>query len=138
VRPTRGSLRTLGPPRVRRRRRDVGDGYQASAPNPSANGKRWANGNGWVASGATVAEGAYVGPYAAVLGGNVAASARIEDHALILRGTVSGGTVGGLTVMTSGLSVSGTAKVVVAWPYSPGWFEPCTDNDTPSGRVAPS
>ncbi len=99
------------------------EGYQASAPNPSANGKRWANGNGWVATGATVADGAYVGPYAAVLGGTVAASARIEDHAVVLGGTVSGGTVGGMTVMTSGLSVSGTAKVNVAWPYSPGWFE---------------
>ncbi len=99
------------------------DGYQASAPNPSANGKRWANGNGWVASGATVADGAYVGPYAAVLGGSVAAGARIEDHAVVLGGAVSGGTVGGLTVMTSALSVGGTAKVNVAWPYSPGWFE---------------
>jgi len=99
------------------------DGYQASAPNPSATGKRWANGNGWVASAATVADGAYVGPYAAVLGGNVAAGARIEDHALVLGGTVSGGTVGGLTVMSSGLTVSGSAKVSVAWPYSPGWFE---------------
>lgn len=99
------------------------EGFQTNAPNPSANGKRWPNGNGWVATGATVADGAYVGPYAAVLGGTVAASARIEDHALMLGGTVSGGTVGGLTVMTSGLSVSGTAKVSVAWPYGPGWFE---------------
>lgn len=108
------------------------DGYQANAPNPSASGTRWANGGGWVATGATVATGAYVGPYAAVLGGNVAASARIDDHALILGGTVSGGTVSGLTVMTSGLTVSGTATVDVAWPYSPGWFE---HPQTASGTV---
>ncbi|MEP7048932.1 MAG: DUF6055 domain-containing protein [Pseudomonadota bacterium] len=99
------------------------DGYQENAPNRSANGKRWGNGNGWVASGATVAAGAYVGPYAAVLGGSVAAGARIEDHALVLGGTVAGGTVGGLTVMSSGFTVSEGAKVSVAWPYSPGWFE---------------
>jgi hypothetical protein len=53
----------------------------------------------------------------------VAAAARIEDHALVLGGTVSSGTVGGLTVMSSGLTVSGSAKVAAAWPYSPGWFE---------------
>lgn len=99
------------------------DGYQAGAPKPSATGAVWPNGGGWVASGASVANGAYVGPFAAVLGGTVGATARIEDHAVILGGTVSSGTVGGLTVMTTGLTVSGSAKVAVAWPYSPGWFE---------------
>jgi len=99
------------------------DGFQAGAPNPSSSGARWANGGGWVASGASVASGAYVGPYAAVLGGTVGATARIEDHATILSGSVSSGTVGGLTIMTSNLSVSGSARVSVAWPYAPGFFE---------------
>jgi hypothetical protein len=98
-------------------------GYQAGAPNPSANGERWSNGGGWVASGARVAPGAYVGPRAAVLSGTVAASARIEDHALIAGGTVHGGTVGGLTILLPGATVSGNAQVALGWPYGPAWFE---------------
>jgi hypothetical protein len=99
------------------------DGSQPNAPNPSANGSRWSNGGGWVASGVNVASGAYVGPYAAVLGGTVGASARIDGHAVITGGTVTSGTVQGLTVMRNGLTVSGTATVSLAWPYAPGWFE---------------
>ena len=99
------------------------DGYQAGAPSPSAGGAPWANGGGWVASGASVASGAYVGPYAAVLGGTVGATARIDDHAVILGGTVSGGTVSGLTVMSSSMTVSGSATVKASWAYGPGWFE---------------
>jgi len=99
------------------------DGYQTGAPPPSTNGARWANGGGWVATGANVASGAYVGPYAAVLGGTVGATARIDDHAVVLGGTVSGGTVAGLTVMSSSLTVSGSAQVKVSWAYGPGWFE---------------
>jgi len=99
------------------------DGYQPGAPAPSAGGTRWSNGGGWVASGANVAPGAYVGPYAMVLGGTVGATARIDDHAVILGGTVSGGTVAGLTVMSSSLTVSGSAQVKVSWAYGPGWFE---------------
>jgi hypothetical protein len=100
------------------------DGYQPGAPNPSASGARWTNGGGWVASGATVAQGAYVGPLAAVLGGTVGATARIDGHAVILGGSVQSGTVSGLTVLQNGFTVSGTATVSVAWPYGPGWFEP--------------
>ena len=69
------------------------------------------------------AQGAYVGPLAAVLGGTVGASARIEDHATIVAGTVSGGTVGGLTVLETSATISGSAKVQLAWPYGPAWFE---------------
>ena len=98
------------------------EGFQANAPGPSPQGMRWTNGGGWVASAAQVASGAYVGPYAAVLAGTVGANARIEDHAVVLGGNVESGTVGGLSVITS-LSVSGTAKVISAWPYSPGFFE---------------
>ena len=70
-----------------------------------------------------MASGAYVGPFAAVLGGTVGASARVEDHATIVSGTLSSGTVGGLTVLGSGATISGTAKVALSWPYGPGWFE---------------
>jgi hypothetical protein len=98
------------------------DGFQPGAPSPSTSGVRWANGGGWVASGASVASGAYVGPSAAVLGGTVGASARIEDHAIVTAGTVSAGVVGGLTVLPGGMTVSG-GKVAMAWPYGPGWFE---------------
>jgi len=99
------------------------DGYQPAAPNPSTNGARWANGGGWVATAASVASGAYVGPYAAVLGGTVGATARIDDHAVILGGSVSSGTVSGLTIMSSSMTVSGTATVKVSWAQGPGWFE---------------
>jgi hypothetical protein len=99
------------------------EGFQPNAPNPSSNGMRWSNGGGWVASNANVAQGAYVGPLAAVLGGTVGATARIEDHATVVAGTVSGGTVGGLTVLETGATISGSAKVELAWPYGPAWFE---------------
>jgi carbonic anhydrase/acetyltransferase-like protein (isoleucine patch superfamily) len=58
-----------------------------------------------------------------VLGGNVSGSARIEDHATVLNGaTVSGGTVGGLSVLMSGFSVTGTAKVEATF-LPLGYFE---------------
>jgi hypothetical protein len=72
---------------------------------------------------ANVAQGAYVGPFAAVLGGTVGATARVEDHATVVTGTVSSGTVGGLTVFGNGATVSGSARVALSWPYGPGWFE---------------
>jgi hypothetical protein len=99
------------------------EGFQPNAPNPSQNGARWQNGGGWVATSANVAQGAYVGPLAAVLGGTVGAGARIEDHATIVSGTVSSGTVGGLTVLGANATISGSAKVVLSWPYGPGFFE---------------
>jgi hypothetical protein len=98
------------------------DGYQPNAPNPSATGARWANGGGWVASGASVATGAFVGPFASVLGGTVGATARIDGHAVILSGTVSSGTVTGLSIVKTGMTVNG-GTVNVSWPYAPGWFE---------------
>src|SRR5262249_7523293 len=67
--------------------------------------------------------GAFVGPDAIVLSGSVGASARIEDHAVIAGASVMSGTVGGLTIATGGLTVSGTAQLRVAWPYAPGWVE---------------
>ena len=99
------------------------EGYQANAATPSATGKRWDNGGGWVATTAKVAAGAYVGPMAAVLSGTVGATARIEGHAVIAGATVNSGVVGGLSVLHPGLTVDGSAKVELAWPYGPSWFE---------------
>lgn len=71
----------------------------------------------------TLPESVYVGPHAMVLGGEVSGDARIEDQAIILDGaTVSGGTVGGLTVLNR-FTVSGDATVRATF-YPPGYFEP--------------
>jgi hypothetical protein len=99
------------------------EGFQPNAPNPSATGSRWPNGGGWVANGANVQPGAYVGPLAAVISGTVSATARIEDHATILGGTVSSGSVGGLTQLGPNATVSGTGRVDLSWPYGVAWFE---------------
>lgn len=77
-----------------------------------AEGSPHSNGGGCVSGNANVAASAHVGPYAQVLGGTVSDSARIEDHAIVLDGTVSdNATVGGLTVLSSGFTVSGSASV---------------------------
>jgi hypothetical protein len=81
---------------------------------------RATNGGGCAPSGTT----AYVGPYATVLAGaTVSGSARIEDHATVVRGNVSGGTVGGLTLVGNGSTAfnisSGTAKTTF---YPLGFF----------------
>jgi hypothetical protein len=60
---------------------------------------RVANGGGCGPAG--LPSSVYVGPYAQVLGGTVTGDARIEDHATVVSGTVSGGTVGGLSVIGS-------------------------------------
>jgi hypothetical protein len=71
-----------------------------------------------------------VGPYAAVLGGTVSGNARIENQATIANGTVSGGTVGGLSLIgvaarsgrqASSFNVSGSATVQTTF-YPLGWF----------------
>jgi len=73
----------------------------------------------------------YVGPYAKVLStATVSGSARIEDEAIIVKGTVSGGTVGGLSVVgMSGsdwgdntFNVAGSATVRTTF-YPLGFFE---------------
>ncbi len=59
---------------------------------------RASNGGGCAPAGTS----AYVGPYAMVLSGATASgSARIEDHAIVANGTVSGGTVGALSLIGS-------------------------------------
>lgn len=65
---------------------------------------RASNGGGCAPAGTT----AYVGPYATVMSGaSVTGSARIEDHAIVARGTVSGGTVGALSLIGSQASYGG-------------------------------
>jgi Family of unknown function (DUF6055) len=88
------------------------DGFQANAPAPSAAGHRHANGGGWVADEATVAATAYIGPQAVVLGGSVLGRARLEDHALLLSGTLKDdAVVGGISVISADTVVGGSAHV---------------------------
>jgi hypothetical protein len=98
------------------------DGYQggtlAACPSGTA---RVTNGGG--CGPANLPASVYVGPYAVVLSGSVTGNARIEDHALIAGGKVSGGTVGGLSIVTSGMTITSGTEAV-AWPYGPGSFEP--------------
>jgi hypothetical protein len=42
---------------------------------------------------------------------------------VIVAGTVGSGTVGGMTVLPTGMTVGGTARVALSWPYGPAWFE---------------
>lgn len=91
-------------------------GYQANLANqyPAQyrNGARHPNGGGWVARGATVHPTAYVGPNAAVLGGKVLGSARIEDYAVVWNGTVKGNAiVGGLTQLDYDITIADNASV---------------------------
>jgi hypothetical protein len=68
---------------------------------------------------------AYVGSYATVLSGaTVSSDARIEDHAVVARGTVSGGTVGALTLVGSGNSAFNISSGVARTTFYPlGFFE---------------
>ena len=89
---------------------------------------RHANGGGCAL--ASVPDSVYVGPFAQVLGGDVSGTARIEDHATILSGRVTGGTVGGLSVvsgvggtLSSMMTVGGAARLETSF-YPVGIFEP--------------
>jgi len=90
---------------------------------------RHANGGGCAPSStpATV----FVGPYATILpGGSASGTARVEDQAIIANGAVTGGTVGGLSVIgetgspwgNNAFNVSGTAQVRTTF-YPLGFFE---------------
>lgn len=98
------------------------DGFKAGKPDDCPSGlTRASNGGGCAPSGTS----AYVGPYATVLSSaTVSGSARIEDHALVARGTVSGGTVGALTLIgnqnAAFTMTAGTAKTTF---YPLGYFE---------------
>jgi hypothetical protein len=98
------------------------EGFQNGTQDPCPTGlTRATNGGGCAPSGTTV----YVGPYATVLSGaTVSGDARIEDHAIVAKGTVTGGTVGAMTLIGSGSTgftmTSGTAKTTF---YPLGFFE---------------
>jgi hypothetical protein len=84
------------------------DGYNPGFPP----GRRHANGGGWVANGAQVDASAYVGPNAAVLGGEVRGNARVEDYAIIWNGRVlDNAIVGGLTQFNRNLTASDRAEI---------------------------
>ncbi len=90
--------------------------------------QRHNNGGGGAVAG--IPDSVYVGPHAKVLGGNVSGGARIEDQATVINGTVSAGTVGGLSLIgVAGNPHHGVASfnvrdsaVVQSTFYPMGWF----------------
>jgi hypothetical protein len=97
------------------------EGFQNGMQDACPSGlTRASNGGGCAPSGTS----AYVGPYATVLSGaTVSGNARIEDHAIVARGTVSGGTVGALSLIGNDNTAfnvsSGTVKTTF---YPLGFF----------------
>jgi hypothetical protein len=101
-------------------------GTQAACPSGTV---RITNGGGCGPSSLnTSATGVYVGPYAQVLGGTVSGTARIDDHATVVSGTVSGGTVTALSLIGStgtpgnnnSFNVTGGTAKTTFFPL--GWF----------------
>ncbi|ACE86181.1 DUF6055 domain-containing protein [Cellvibrio japonicus] len=101
------------------------NGQRDACPNGTV---RHSNGGGCAP--ASTPGSVYVGPYAKILGGSVTGSARIEDQATVVNGTVSGGTVGALSLIgvashphhgASSFGVSGSARVLGTF-YPLGWF----------------
>ena len=91
---------------------------------------RHANGGGCAPPGTP--SSVYVGPYATILPGATASgTSRIEDQAIIANGSVTGGTVGGLSIVgafsdgfgNNAFSVSGSAQVRTSF-YPLGFFDP--------------
>ncbi len=75
-------------------------------------GKHHPNGGGWVANGAKVDASVYVGPYARVLGGTVKDKARIEDHAIVRSGTISGeAIIGAMSIIDNNVIVKDKAII---------------------------
>jgi hypothetical protein len=101
------------------------EGFQAGKPDACPTGLTRHENGGGCAPEATPAS-VYVGPYATIASGSVTGTARIEDHATVVKGTVSGGTVGALSLIGSNsanaFTVSGTAKVQTTF-YPLGFFE---------------
>ncbi len=99
------------------------EGFENGQIGPCPSGtERHANGGGCAIPG--TASSVYVGPYARVIGGTVNGDARIEDQATVARGTVSGGTVGALSIIgtaRSGFTVSGSPTVRTTF-LPLGWF----------------
>jgi len=81
---------------------------------------RHANGGGCAP--ASTPSTVFVGPYARILSGaSASGTARIEDEAIVYSGSVTGGTVGALSVL-QGFNVSGTATVRTTF-YPLGFYE---------------
>ncbi|WP_437785217.1 DUF6055 domain-containing protein [Sorangium sp. So ce1097] len=88
---------------------------------------RHANGGGCAPPGTP--SSVVVGPYAKILGGNVSGDVRVEDHATIVNGRISGGRIGALSLVGQGgagiqaraFDVSGSAVVQTTF-YPLGWF----------------
>jgi hypothetical protein len=106
------------------------EGFRNGVQDACAQGARHPNGGGCVVG--NVPSTVFVGPFAQVLGGTVTGSSRIDDHAVVVSGTVSGGTVAGLSVLTNGFSVTGSASVASTF-YPLGFFE---RNQTVSGSAS--
>lgn len=90
---------------------------------------RHSNGGGCAPSGTPTT--VYVGPYATILpGGQASGTTRIEDQAIIANGSVTGGTVGGLSIIgvtgspwgNNSFNVSGSAQVRTSF-YPLGFFD---------------
>ena len=106
------------------------DGFQDGARDACPSGlTRVANGGGCGPSG--LPSSVYVGPYATVLSGTtVSGNTRIEDHATVVNGTISGGTVGALTLVGSttgpynanSFNISGSATAQTTF-YPLGFYE---------------
>ena len=105
------------------------EGFVDGMPDACPSGTvRHANGGGCAPSGTP--SSVYVGPYARVLGGTVSGNTRIEDQATIVNGTVSGGTVGALSLVgmesnwhhgAASFNVSDSATLRSTF-YPMGWF----------------
>lgn len=100
------------------------NGQQTACP---AGTVRHSNGGGCAPSGTPAS--VYVGPYAKIVGGSVSGNARIEDHATVVNGTITGGTIGAMSligqsgtgIQSRAFNVSGSAVVQTTF-YPLGWF----------------
>jgi hypothetical protein len=98
------------------------EGFQNGTQDACPSGTvRIANGGGCGPSG--LASTVYVGPYALVTGSGVSGAARIQDHAQVLGGKVTGGTVGALTILGSSFTVSGSSTQAMTTFYPLDFFE---------------
>jgi hypothetical protein len=105
-------------------------GFQNGALDACPSGTvRHANGGGCAPS--STPSTVYVGPYARILsGGSASGTARIEDEAIVVNGSVSGGIVGGLSIIgetgsqygNNAFNVSGSAQIRTTF-YPLGFFE---------------
>jgi hypothetical protein len=105
-------------------------GFQNGALEACPDGtQRHSNGGGCAPS--TTPATVFVGPYAKILkGGSASGNARIEDQAIVANGSVTGGTVGALSIIgetgsqwgNNAFTVSGSAQVRTTF-YPLGFFE---------------